>query len=208
MKSRHLVLAALGALLALPAVAPAGVTPVTTIHDDFFDPPTPVTGTFGFTNYQWVRDPAAVDFHNVRQDDNLFRSGDPTDNPAFDYTVAVSAGTFHYYCEVHGSPTGGMDGTIKVRPGILKSTSTDEFGVVWAAKLTQTGNAFDVRYRINNGDWKIWKNDTKKFEATFGKNNNPVDVKPGKTYAIESRSEEANKPSKHSDWSPPITTTP
>jgi plastocyanin len=202
MNCRRLTLAVLGALLVLPAVASGGVTPVITIKDDVFDPTVPTKGTGGFTNYHWQRDPLATDEHNVRQDDKLFRSGDPTTNPAFSYTVAVSAGTFPYYCEIHGGPNGeGMHGKIKVRPGISNVTP-NSFDVAWAAPLTETGNAFDVRYRVNGGNWKTWKNDTSKRGGTFGENNNPVDVKPGKTYDIEARSEKANKPKKRSDWSP------
>ena len=33
----------------------------------------------------------------------------------FDQTFAV-AGTYTYYCNIHGSPTGGMRGTITVQP--------------------------------------------------------------------------------------------
>jgi plastocyanin len=53
-------------------------------------------------------------FHNVVADDNSFTSGDPSDN--FSFTQAFpTAGSFHYYCAVHGAPGGiGMSGTIVV----------------------------------------------------------------------------------------------
>lgn len=41
-----------------------------------------------------------------------------------------------------------------------------------------------------------------KLEATFGQNDKPVDVKPGKTYRFRARSEKSAKPDKHSGWSP------
>jgi plastocyanin len=53
-------------------------------------------------------------FHNVVADNNAFTSGAPADT--FSFTQAFpTAGTFPYYCSVHGGPGGaGMSGTIKV----------------------------------------------------------------------------------------------
>jgi plastocyanin len=202
MGKRFATFAVLAICLAVPAMAPAGVTPEITVNDNFFDPVEPATGAGGFTFFHWSRAVASTGQHNVRQDAKLFRSGEPTTG-AIDFTVAASAGSFPYYCEIHGGPNGeGMHGVIRVRPGLSDVTS-DSFFVAWAGGLTTTGDAFDVRYRVNGGDWKTWKNDTEKRNATFGHNDNPVDVKPGKTYEIEVRSEKSvSKPSKRSDWSP------
>jgi plastocyanin len=53
-------------------------------------------------------------FHNVVADDNSFTSGSPADTFSFTHTFAT-AGTFSYYCSIHGGPGGvGMSGTIKV----------------------------------------------------------------------------------------------
>jgi plastocyanin len=54
-------------------------------------------------------------FHNVIANDSSFTSGAPTnDNFSFTQTFA-HAGTFGYYCEVHGTPGGaGMAGSITV----------------------------------------------------------------------------------------------
>jgi len=54
-------------------------------------------------------------FHDVNANDNSFSSGGPTTD-AFSFTHQFStAGTFGYYCTVHGSPSGaGMAGTITV----------------------------------------------------------------------------------------------
>ncbi len=54
-------------------------------------------------------------FHNVAANDGSFRSGDPTSD-AFTFTQAFpTAGTFGYYCEIHGTSNGGgMAGSITV----------------------------------------------------------------------------------------------
>ncbi|MEO8092188.1 MAG: hypothetical protein ABI726_05730 [bacterium] len=54
------------------------------------------------------------------------------------------------------------------------------------------------RWRTRRG----WKSNMSKLEATFGQNDKPVDVKPGKTYRFRARSEKSAKPDKHSGWSP------
>lgn len=52
--------------------------------------------------------------HNVVADDNAFTSGAPSSS--FTFTQAFpNAGTFSYYCQVHGAPGGvGMSGSIVV----------------------------------------------------------------------------------------------
>jgi plastocyanin len=54
-------------------------------------------------------------FHNVVANDNSFTSGAPTSD-AFSFVQTFnSAGTFGYYCEIHGSSSGaGMAGSITV----------------------------------------------------------------------------------------------
>jgi plastocyanin len=53
--------------------------------------------------------------HNVTANDGSFRSGDPTTD-AFSFThTFATPGTFGYYCEIHGSPSGaGMAGSVTV----------------------------------------------------------------------------------------------
>jgi plastocyanin len=52
--------------------------------------------------------------HNVRADDGSFTSGPPADRGTFQRTFSTP-GTFSYHCQVHGTPTGGMRGTVVVR---------------------------------------------------------------------------------------------
>jgi plastocyanin len=52
--------------------------------------------------------------HTVKADDDSFTSGPADTHGTFQRTFSTP-GTFGYYCQVHGSPTGGMRGTIVVR---------------------------------------------------------------------------------------------
>lgn len=56
-------------------------------------------------------------FHDVVADDDSFRSGAPTSTAFVFERVFSSAGTFGYYCSVHGSPGAGMAGRIIVQGG-------------------------------------------------------------------------------------------
>lgn len=54
-------------------------------------------------------------FHNVVANDGSFSSGDATSDPFTLKHVFSTAGTFKYYCEIHGSASGaGMAGTVTV----------------------------------------------------------------------------------------------
>ncbi|HEU5162950.1 MAG TPA: plastocyanin/azurin family copper-binding protein, partial [Thermoanaerobaculia bacterium] len=54
--------------------------------------------------------------HNVRADDNSFRSGNPTSSDWSYSRTFNTAGDFRYYCELHGATGGiGMAGMIRVR---------------------------------------------------------------------------------------------
>lgn len=55
--------------------------------------------------------------HNVKADDDSFTSGPPSNSGNFQRTFNTP-GTYGYYCQVHGSLTGGMRGTITVLEGV------------------------------------------------------------------------------------------
>jgi hypothetical protein len=83
--------------------------------------------------------------------------------------------------------------------------------VTWADLNTNTGKAFDVRYKVGTGAFKIWKNDTTQKKAVFGLNGAPVAVQLGQTYQFQVRSEKtAASPgnAKFSGWSPTLSVTP
>src|SRR5262249_34479909 len=54
------------------------------------------------------------DQHTVKADDGAFTTGDPTDHMTFQHHYSAP-GTYGFYCQVHGSLTGGMRGTVIVR---------------------------------------------------------------------------------------------
>jgi hypothetical protein len=196
---------AIGALLATQAAfARAPLPTEIKIADDSFQPQNPVAQDLFYTPVvHWSRNPGAVHPHNVVQDAGLFTSGSPTSGP-IDFTAHPSAGSFHYVCQIHGP---SMAGTIKARPA-LTGTSIPTIKVVWATEGTDTGRAFDVRYRINGGDWTTWKNDTGGRQATFGANDQPIHVQTGPTYSFQARSEKSKaKPNKRSAWSPIVSYT-
>jgi plastocyanin len=205
MMRRYLLIGAAAAMLAIPALAFGRATTTVTVAPSgslTFGPKT-VTKNVGAggIHWKWGTNGTTSQLHNVRQDDKLFYSGRlTTSNPA-GFDVVPSAGSFHYYCELHGFRNGGMAGTIKIRPAVFNKTARS-FGVRWSPGTNQTGDAFDVRYRVDGGQWKAWKNHVALAQATFGANNAPVRVGPGHTYDIQARSEKRADLSKQSDWSP------
>jgi plastocyanin len=195
---RYLLIGATIALLAVPALAFGRATTTTvTVQNNFFNPQT-ARKAVGAGAIKWQWQPGAFN-HNVRQDVKLFYSGQPDDAP-HSFTVVPSAGSFHYYCEVHR--INGMQGSLKIKPLITPSSTGTSFGVRWAPTSSNTGGKFDVRYRVDGGAWKVWKNDTTSRNATFGLNGKPVTVRPGHTYDIQARSEKSKDTSKVSGWSP------
>ena len=199
-------LAAFAWLVLATGQASAGFSPGIKVKDDFFSPGffgTTVTQVGPNTGWLWNEGGTTTNLHNIREDHKLFYSGNPVNTGEFD--VQISAGTFHYYCELDGSRTGGMDGGIAVKPISTSSApvaGTDQFNVTWAFGAS-TGDRFDVQYRINGGDWIVWKNRTDTFDASFGHNDNPVDVQNGNTYSFRARSEKSSNPVvRRSGWSP------
>ena len=202
---RYLLIGVAAALLAVPALASGRATTTVTVApgDNLTYGAKTVTKNVGAgaIHWQWGSSGSTFAAHNVRQDDKLFYSGRLTNSNPAGYTVVPSAGDFHYYCELHGFRNGGMAGTIKVRPAIFNKTARS-FGVRWSAGTNDTGDAFDVRYRVDGGQWKTWKNDATLAQATFGASNKPVRISAGHTYDIQARSELKSNTAKQSDWSP------
>lgn len=52
--------------------------------------------------------------HTIKADDESFSSGNPASENTFQHTY-TDPGSFGYYCQVHGSTTGGMRGRVIVR---------------------------------------------------------------------------------------------
>src|SRR3954470_18610255 len=121
---RYLLIGATVALLTVPALAFGRATTTVGVNSNFFAPQN-VTKTVGVGGIHWQWNGA---HHNVREDSKLFYSGSETSAP-HSFDVIPSAGSFHYYCEVHRAF--GMQGTIKIRPQILNQTA-NSFVVKWS----------------------------------------------------------------------------
>jgi plastocyanin len=199
---RSLLTAIVVGALACPSVASAAATQIQ-VGDDFYAPANaPVRNLAAGPSFNWVRAPGATSRHNVRQDVGIFNSGSLTSS--INFTIRASAGTFGYFCTLHGTPTSGMQGTVSVRPTHTLAPAGLPFTVSWAlggAAPTNTGNQFDVHYRVGTtGLWRIWRNDTPTRSGVFGQGNQPVQVIAGRTYQFRARSQKT--PSQPSGWSP------
>ena len=197
-----LITSATAALLALPAVAGAAPRQISA-GDDFFSPKKPAARNLeAGPSFHWSRAGGSSGRHNIRQDDKLFFSGNATSGP-INFTINASAGSYHYYCEIHRSS--GMTGVVRVRPVGLLGSQAGEMLIQWADSNTNTGSRFDVRFRVDHGNWRTWRNDTSGFQGNFGRNDHPVNYRPARhEYQIEVRSERGQV-SKRSDWSPALT---
>jgi plastocyanin len=193
--------AALAMALALTPAASA-VPREIDVGDDFFSPRNPPTRNFSDgASFRWTNGNGTGNRHNIRQDKRLFSSGALTRGP-IDFAIRASAGSFHYYCTLHGSPQGGMAGRVKVRPIEVPDSVRGAVDLRWANSNTNTGSRFDVRYRVDRRKWKTWKNDTRSFHALFGRNDRPVNFAPSRhNYKLKVRSERRNV-NKRSGWSP------
>ena len=138
--------------------------------------------------------------HNVREDGGLFRSGEPTAGP-IDFSATFSAGTFHYFCEIHGGESGGMDGVVKVPPRTRKAPAGPPFTVAWASSGSETGDRYDVQYRVAAGPWRFWHRDTSARRGTFGSKGEPKAVRSGTSYSFRARSGDGSAESR---WSPKV----
>ena len=204
---RYLLIGTAAALLAIPALATGATTTITVAPNNTnrFGPGS-VTTNVGAGSIHWAwggTNGTTFAPHNVQQDNNLFSSGAPVKSKPAGYTITPSAGSFHYYCTLHGNPGSDtrMVGTIHIRPTVFNKTASS-FGVRWSPGTNQTGNAFDVRYRVDGGAWKTWQNHVTTAQAVFGASNSPVHVGPGHTYEVQARSEKLSNVSKASGWSP------
>jgi plastocyanin len=208
LKRPLLTLIAVGAL-AYASVASAAATEIQ-VKDSFFSPRVPAARNLASgASFHWQRAPGSTFPHNVHQDFNLFNSGAATSGP-INFSIRASAGSYHYYCTVHGSAAGGMDGIVRVRPIFNLGPTGVPFTVIWAlggTSPTNTGDHFDVRYRVGtSATFKFWRNDVAARSGVFGQNNQPVQVVPGATYQFQVRSQKI--PSQPSGWSPTLTVNP
>ena len=198
---RSMIISVAAVALALASFASAAPRQID-VGNDFFDPRNPPARSFSSgPSFRWSNGGGTSRPHNIRQDAKLFYSG-PLTRGSINFTINASAGSYHYYCELHGTPDLGMQGTVKVRPIALADSPAGEVKVRWAGSDTNTGSRFDVRYRVDHRRWKTWRNDTRSFQGAFGHSDRPVNYRPRRhNYRIKVRSER-RRVEKHSDWSP------
>jgi plastocyanin len=169
---------ALGTVLtALFASSVSAATSNVAVSDTRRFLPANVTSSVGGVVH-WRAD--GVDDHSVTQDQGLFSSGAAAAGVNFSRTF--SAGTFRYHCEKHG--VDGMVGQVRVAPKVVAGPAGLPFTVKWASAGSNTGNRFDVEYRVGSGPWKTWKGNTSARSAVFGARSAPVRVARGKSYSF------------------------
>jgi plastocyanin len=96
--------------------------------------------------------------HNVAADNGSFRSGDPT-NAAFSFTQTfATAGTFAYFCEIHGGPGGvGMAGSITVNATAPPPGQPINVGISGSwFDAQQSGHGFLLQVAPNNLILMYW----------------------------------------------------
>ena len=196
------VLVVVGALIY--ASVALGVPREIAVDDDVFAPVAPpVRNLAAGPSFHWKDAPGANAGTTSARTQDAVLSGAPTAG-AIDFSISASAGSYHYYCELHGTPNPGsigMQGTVKVKPIANANPAGAPFTVTWALPGTNTGTRFDIRFRRGTtGAFTTWRNDTSARSGVFGQAGAPVTVAPGQTYQFQARSQKA--PSQQSDWSP------
>jgi len=166
------------ALTALVVSSASAATKNVEATDDKVFVPGNVTQTVG-SSVHWFGTVGSTTEHSVLQNQNLFSSGAP--RTGLDFTRVFSAGTFAYHCAKHGLP---MSGQVRVAPQVAAAPAGLSFTVKWATAGSNTGNTYDVQFRVGTGAWRTWKSNTGAPSAVFGARSAPVKVASGKSYSF------------------------
>lgn len=141
MRLRTLSLTAFGLLWLAASTLLHGADAVVTVTNFVF-----TAGTVTINEGELVTWNNTLGFHNVKSDTLLFTSGSPASAPWTYSHTFPTAGTYPYYCEVHGGVGGvGMSGVVKVLPSITIANRAvvegPPAGIVVTADLTVTLSA-------------------------------------------------------------------
>lgn len=154
----------------------------------------------------WSWSGTAAD-HNIKSDDASFASGQPGNRGTFQVTLDTP-GTYGYHCQVHGSPTLGMRGTIIVRggggggggggegPGRLELSPTytvSEAAGTLSVTVERTGGsdgAASVKIATSPGSAKPGKDFTTKNGTLSWANGDPAP----KTFSVPLKNDSAPEP--------------
>lgn len=205
---RKPVTALVAVLLAAAAAAgPAAAGPselVSTTSDDEFAPRALAAGVGD--EVSWETGGALQEPHNVLQDQGLFTSGPPAPTLAYG-PITPSAGTYRYFCEVHGDRASneGMFGRLRIAP-VQTGSPAGTIGVQWSTGSGDSGDRFEVRWEGpgTGGKYEPWIERTRRDDGVFGEDGDPVNVHPSHAYSFQARSFNASKPDKRSRWSPSL----
>ncbi|RNL79754.1 cupredoxin domain-containing protein [Nocardioides marmorisolisilvae] len=179
-------LALLAPLMALLAQGPAQATTRTvTVGDDFFTPKTlkVVVGD----SVKWSFEGT----HTSTSTQGFWNSG--TKNAGQSYTRPFAdAGTYPYYCTIHGMM---MSGSIQV-PVKASGSASSGWTLRWSSRTGTSSVRYDVQYkRVGSSTWTSWRTGTASRSATF----NPSGAH---SYYVHARTHVG---SHTSSWSPSIT---
>jgi plastocyanin len=198
---RGTVVVAAALALVVPGSAEAGETTIWLSDNEFTQSSVTLTApgaSFGTVTWEAHPTQPPSNEHNVREDHRLFFSGPPTSWATKEFTRVFSSGTYDYKCQVHGPEMSGI-----VRVEMTQGFDTIFPILVWAEDTTNTGQVFDVQFKVDQGRWRKWKTDTEKFKGVFGRNDRPVPYNPSREYRFRARSQKRdNMPAARSRWSP------
>jgi plastocyanin len=120
-------------------------------------------------------------FHNVSADDGTFRNGDPSNTQWTFERTFNSPGTVGYHCEAHGSPGGGMFGTITVTGGGGGAAGT--IAITGSANRSVGEGAGNITFTLSRtgGDdgavsvtFETVNNGTASFPSDYIQTNEPI----------------------------------
>jgi plastocyanin len=188
------------------AVAVGGGPPAQQIDfgDSFFSPRNApaVDISAGGKEVAWIGPNTDLP-HNIHQDRRLFHSGPPS-TTVDEYQTDIAAGKYHYYCQVHGSRSGGMDGVVRIEPEALAGDG-ESVTIRWADVNAEAKHRYRVEFRRAGANkWKVWKKGTAQTQGQFGANDKPVNANPNRDYQVRARTFVKGNKKRRSGWSPPV----
>ncbi len=208
---RPLVTAIVVGALAYASVASAAATQIQ-VDDSFYSPRTPPTRPLSSgASFTWVtralRQPPAqrppglhaLQLGEPDAERSTSRSG-PRRAPTTTTAPCTARTERRHGRRGQGPP--------HIRRRSHRAAVHGQLGSVGGTSATNTGNQFDVRYRVGtSATWRVWRNNTAARSGVFGQNGLPVQVMPGRTYHFQARSQKTAAPNQPSGWSPTLSVT-
>jgi plastocyanin len=212
-RSRLLILALVGAVLALPVAASGDKKPAAEVNAEgnVFTPgslkfdPAKVSVNVGQI-VRWTNTDTVVP-HTATEDHGLWNltgtygetpANPPGFGPGESRQRTFEAGTQHYYCKVH--PT-QMRAVVAVPVTLAVHGLADGRRVAmrWAPTAPGPDRAFDVQVKRGAGSWKIFRTGTRKALGKFKRNGPKILI------SVRARLRKASDAAAHTDWSPVAT---